>query len=875
MFEHKQDTWMLYHSLLSAANKTNTDQEVNNECYLDNSKDTVEIIAGTVKTILTYNLQNVKNELEILEIQVHINRRTHAALFLTLLRSHGISCEEADRFYETIASIFPTFDCKLYVQLCYECSWSEYFIEVGNIENYFHCAKQLPSNILAVLIRKLLDISWDEENFLYYTWHIILEVLIHKFCESEKCSALAKCYPFHYKFICSEKPPVCITTNYIADDSMSVDPSANINTENHNNMNFAYSYDNDLMDLYKSLYQNLCSKPEQGTETITFVNILLHACKTLFKFYKKIIFEKITHVPEEIMKLQTLLEHFLQIESVQMILKSAISVNADCLLTHTFMMESWGINECYLTFLTFYSLKDLKEFFHSQSELANFEDMTSNIKTKILHTPVFEILISLNPLLKEDLSEYMDSHMPLLLNTIKYHYPSASVAAEIILMHPEIWEGDNVISTLEENTYCLDPEKTYALLINCAMNVKSDTVKISVVKLLLKVLSEASADIYNEALQYILKTYGFTEKLRLPDFCIQLDQFTRKTLSCQEAASFLLPLFIQSPKVVLENVIEQAVLKASKDNAVIQTLKYVPSLCKYQSSDEDIPPLIEVLAQYYLKAQLKLDEWKDLMILTENLIKVHAENNILSIDLFLTQCIMPGLKVEDVRKADFPLECLNVSFSILLEKNALCMTSRTFIMFAKTIIQIINDCIQSSCGRLKEIAANVLALMGKLQNFAGILDDSSKAELWLEVSSCNPIVFLYSIEILPLNLDMNELSLELAWMWSCITKDINFYEDKIATCGISYISLLNILIPLLLHSSKSEWLDSAHFIKIYLKHAENKRKANENMPWVFPKNNSSTYLVFTCLLDCLHFILLDKPTEIAYIISCFSNTVMV
>ncbi|KFM69495.1 hypothetical protein X975_13576, partial [Stegodyphus mimosarum] len=237
---------------------------------------------------------------------------------------------------------------------------------------------------------------------------------------------------------------------------------------------------------------------------------------------------------------------------------------------------------------------------------------------------------------------------------------------------------------------------------------------------------------------------------------------------------------------------------------------------------------------------------------------------------------MPGLEVEEVRKADFSLECLNVGFSILLEKNALCMTSRTFITLAKTIIKIINDCIQSSCGRVKETAADVLALMGKLQNFSGILDDSSKAELWLEVSSCNPIVFLYSIEILPLNLDMNELSLELAWMWSCITKDINFYEDKIATCGISYISLLNILIPLLCHSSKSEWLDSAHFIKIYFKHTENKREATsyENMSWVFPRNNSSTYLVFTSLLDCLHFILLDKPTEIAYIISCFSNTVM-
>ncbi|KFM69493.1 hypothetical protein X975_13574, partial [Stegodyphus mimosarum] len=46
MFEHKQDTWMLYHSLLSAANKRNTDQEGINLCHLDNSKDAVKIIAG-------------------------------------------------------------------------------------------------------------------------------------------------------------------------------------------------------------------------------------------------------------------------------------------------------------------------------------------------------------------------------------------------------------------------------------------------------------------------------------------------------------------------------------------------------------------------------------------------------------------------------------------------------------------------------------------------------------------------------------------------------------------------------------------------------------------------------------------------------------
>ncbi|GBN87842.1 hypothetical protein AVEN_29753-1, partial [Araneus ventricosus] len=129
MFGNQQDTCLLLNSLLSAVKGTQSEEsDPGRKFDLDDEDDAVTIISSTINA-LSRNTIGTSSVVERLNKQLLLQRRCHAAIFFTVLRSNGINCAEASKYYESVAHSFPTLSWKFYVKLNFQCKWSEYFVE--------------------------------------------------------------------------------------------------------------------------------------------------------------------------------------------------------------------------------------------------------------------------------------------------------------------------------------------------------------------------------------------------------------------------------------------------------------------------------------------------------------------------------------------------------------------------------------------------------------------------------------------------------------------------------------------------------------------------------------------------------------------------
>ncbi|GFQ96084.1 uncharacterized protein TNCT_372681 [Trichonephila clavata] len=201
-----------------------------------------------------------------------------------------------------------------------------------------------------------------------------------------------------------------------------------------------------------------------------------------------------------------------------------------------------------------------------------------------------------------------------------YNYPCATNAAVVLLHHPKIREKEEILQILEEKTSVWKPDIIYPKLIDVIVATESKEIRIRFLKLLHLILSQAtsafSVSIYNDVLKYIYLKHDMRDHFMLDNFEDELAAFSRKTMSLREAKKCLLPLFIQSPTIILNTLIEQALVYGSEGMDVIRVLRLIPEACLHNDS------LVKELEHYFSKEKLEIYEEKNLSKLIQSLMEV-------------------------------------------------------------------------------------------------------------------------------------------------------------------------------------------------------------------------------------------------------------
>ncbi|XP_055947991.1 uncharacterized protein LOC129981252 isoform X2 [Argiope bruennichi] len=832
MFGNEQDTGLLLNSLLSAVKSIQSEESYKKrEFDLENEDDAVTIISSTINS-LTRGVRTNSTE-ETLDKQLHLQRRCHAAIFFTVLRSNGINCAEANKYYESIVHTFPTLSWKFYMKLNFRCKWSEYFIE---------CSKELQPNILATVLNKILYVEWNEEEHLkYYSWHTVLQAIIWKFfiIEDSSLSSSQDSYTFAFPFVSSNV------------ETGAPGSTSKMDKDSFANSQILHSFNNLLNLLDAALISSLSS--------FDFIKIILHAYKTVFRLLSKVkTCEK--DVIKELFRLNNLIETCcLNKESLDVIKAILQRKDEQIPLSHYYTLTSWEISGNYLIFL-----------------LCNYWDDILKLTSEEINTPYIslkecfpqsdrkESFRNLSPFFKTNF-EKDDSHYVLSLKIIiTLHYPCATRAAVILLLHPEIRELDDVLKILEGVIEKLDSLEIYPVLADTVTTAQSKDAKMRLLNLFFKTLSGLPGKIYNDALGHILNHYGVNDHFQLNDFNDQLDCFTRKMLSNDEAEKCLLPLFIQSPRDVIKRLIEQALLQGSKEITVVDILKQIPIACLYSNT------LVEELKPYFIKDEVVVKEMQNMIHLIESLMEIHAETPIVDFEMFLQEIIIPAIAAE--RNISFTLECLKVSANILVPKNALKIKTGVLLLLINCLNNVVSKCIQFGDGKIKELAVTTLSILESSE----VITDTLKTICHDDASfSYSPCVLVYNRKLLGVTSYQELKGVESKlndslWLWCCNNKVSNLFQETILEKKITYEDLISILISVLPHLTKEEWFESARLIREYVKYSN--LDVSCTMPWLLPKSDPQLYAVIRCLMDSYYFSLEKGVFDLYYMSNCFTNT---
>ncbi|GBN52235.1 hypothetical protein AVEN_79050-1 [Araneus ventricosus] len=626
MFGNQQDTCLLLNSLLSAVKGTQSEESDPGKKFdLDNEDDAVTIISSTINA-LSRNTIGTSSVVERLNKQLLLQRRCHAAIFFTVLRSNGINCAEASKYYESVAHSFPTLSWKFYMKLNFQCKWSEYFVE---------CSQELEPDILSAVLKRILYTEWnDEEHLKYYSWHTVLQAIIWKFfiIEDSTLNSSQDCCSFAFPF---------------ASSNVKTEASSPIFEKDKDS--FAKSQ---LLHSYVTLLNHLHSALISSLGNFDFIKIIFHAYKTIFRLLSKVkTCEK--DVVKELFRLNKLLGSCCSEKQSLDVIEAVLQrKNEQIPLGHYYAVTSWEISANYLMFLLCNYWSDVLESISEEAPYFSLEECLPASSEK-------ELLRSLGPFFKTKFEKDDSNYILSLRIIITLHYPCATRAAVILLLHPEVRESDEVLIILEREVPKLGILEIYPVLADAVATAHIKDAKMRLLNLFFKILSESSGNIYNDALEFILNHYGVNDHFRLDDFDDQLNCFTRKMMSDEEAEKCLLPLFIQSPREVLKMLIEQALLQGSNEITVIKILKHIPVACLRSDS------LVEELKPYFIKNEVIVKEMNSMASLIESLMKIHAETSIVDFNMFLQEIITKNLAAE--KKVSFTLECLNVQLSRLME----------------------------------------------------------------------------------------------------------------------------------------------------------------------------------------------------------------
>ncbi|GBN52237.1 hypothetical protein AVEN_79050-2 [Araneus ventricosus] len=831
MFGNQQDTCLLLNSLLSAVKGTQSEESDPGKKFdLDNEDDAVTIISSTINA-LSRNTIGTSSVVERLNKQLLLQRRCHAAIFFTVLRSNGINCAEASKYYESVAHSFPTLSWKFYMKLNFQCKWSEYFVE---------CSQELEPDILSAVLKRILYTEWnDEEHLKYYSWHTVLQAIIWKFfiIEDSTLNSSQDCCSFAFPF---------------ASSNVKTEASSPIFEKDKDS--FAKSQ---LLHSYVTLLNHLHSALISSLGNFDFIKIIFHAYKTIFRLLSKVkTCEK--DVVKELFRLNKLLGSCCSEKQSLDVIEAVLQrKNEQIPLGHYYAVTSWEISANYLMFLLCNYWSDVLESISEEAPYFSLEECLPASSEK-------ELLRSLGPFFKTKFEKDDSNYILSLRIIITLHYPCATRAAVILLLHPEVRESDEVLIILEREVPKLGILEIYPVLADAVATAHIKDAKMRLLNLFFKILSESSGNIYNDALEFILNHYGVNDHFRLDDFDDQLNCFTRKMMSDEEAEKCLLPLFIQSPREVLKMLIEQALLQGSNEITVIKILKHIPVACLRSDS------LVEELKPYFIKNEVIVKEMNSMASLIESLMKIHAETSIVDFNMFLQEIITKNLAAE--KKVSFTLECLNASLNVLDPKNVLKIKTEALSLLIQCLSSIIDKCIKLGDGRVKELAVTTLSILSKCQG----ITDKLKTELWDDLSSYSPSVLVYISKFLGEtsynDLKGSESKLnDSLWIWCCNFKDSNLFQETVLEKKIPYEELVSVLISVLPHLTKEEWFESTHLIGEYVRNSN--IEVSYPVPWLLPKSDPQLYAVIRCLMDSYYFALKKGVYDLNYLSNCFSNTI--
>ncbi|XP_054713127.1 uncharacterized protein LOC129222626 [Uloborus diversus] len=834
MFECHLDTNLLVTSL-SSYNKLNKEKE----CQLN--LDAATGVCTTVNKILVMKLRTLTDE-EVLKEYFNINRRLHSVVFFGALRSCGIVSSEADAYYESIIHIVPVIEWKFYIFLVFKCQWSCHF---------FECVQKLPVDVLKTVFNQTVGASQIEE-LKSFSLHLLLELILRSLCFNTKNELPEEC-PFSFNFSCI--------------NSISAEKSENV-TEESRKLQYLMEKQEDVL---KILQFN-----EQTNSEYLWVH--MHALKTLFRNLNKVEIDYAISLFDKVSPLCKVAIQYISSNTSLEMLCSAMEkqVKFNSIKTDGIYVDaSWGIDETYLTFIIYYYWTD---FERKISSIKLCTDTTiSSVNEFMLETGIkaFQnILCTINPLLSK--SSAWVQNIDFLLYILRNNFPCAQRAGEVLLSDPCVL-NDNIISSLNSCYTFLDVFQIYPLLVNAVMELKDknekNSMKFELLTLLYRMLAQSPSEIYDEVLKYIIFNFGHYEDFSMPEFSSQVKQLQCKALSIEEAKTILLPLFIQSPEMMLNYVVEEVLLQGYEGEVLIQVLKFIPSSCTYKYEYEESSPLIDILKSYFEKDELTATEAKNLSVLVKLLLKVNLETKIFSLDTFFNACIL--LNLESTNRIELILDCLNTSLEVLKDADNVPLGSSCLKDLFISLGTLINICIDSEMGKIKGLAARAIELLNDLELKHKILNDEFKMDIREALSNFHPAVIVYIDASLKKDIDFSKLPITSLWILCCASKTTSFLDEACIE-KLSYTDLLNTLIQLLPHFSSSEWLHSVDLIKLCMAHSSLAKEALQNVDLLFEFSEEHLFLYASikCLIESVGFLLQDFVGDLHFLCSCFTNTLM-
>ncbi|XP_015921905.2 uncharacterized protein [Parasteatoda tepidariorum] len=867
MFENRQDTNLLRNSLISSS-KCLKDIQINQgSCSLKDEGTAAQVVASTINS-MTSNLYGINTFHELFHQQQNIKRRCHAVVFINLLKSQNISCPDADNFYQTNFLDVDNLNWSYYLQLNFLCNWSEYFIE---------CAHQLQPDVLSVVLKKLLEPQYEGE-LKFYACHLALQASIRKTLEMPSSSVENSNAEVNFAF------NFCLPHSYSDEEDGHKDEEFIIK-------NLAPEH---LQPIFDIILKRLTNESDQKCD-IYFIKVVLHGVKTVLKLVNNISTDEVAG--SCVKKLNLLAPLFVQCLTGDTMV-SAILQNMEkpfqCLVDSGYQIMSWEINELYLVFLLLNFLKDFKAKSvtspESKLSLNTVSSYCSDFHTYMKQNDLsYKTLADLNEKYLNSCIKNKENYYLLLTVIVKHHYPYASRAAECLLSNPQLWEQYNVINLLEENITIFHPFELEITLADAIVKTKSKNMQDRLLSVFYKLLSQATNEIYNKTLENILKNWGFCEYFMTTNFDAQLTQLSRKTMTLKEIEETLLPLFVQSPKVVLQFLIEQAMMQGLDGMEALKVLKTIPIACVYECHEEPVAPLITILSPYF-EHNLRANEAKHFVILLKTLMEMQVTEDILSFDSFLDKCIFPNSLIQSAQfnQLEFTLECLHVALDILISNDALEIGSDKYISLFKHLGTILCFCIENNLGKLKETVVDIMKLLSnhKKKPQLDALFNNENKDSKHQLFDVEKVLKLYIISIFykETNPDQqtdllkwkNEVIKEnfhYLWIWCCITSDVDDFVDHLSFYGLSYVDFLKYLPTNFWHFTRSEWLQSTRIITFYQFY--HLKTGSSNYPWLLPNNNPDVYSIIRCLIDVFTLMMKEKSLkDILYSSSCLTNTIM-
>ncbi|GFQ77746.1 uncharacterized protein TNCT_622021 [Trichonephila clavata] len=314
-----------------------------------------------------------------------------------------------------------------------------------------------------------------------------------------------------------------------------------------------------LFDVYKILLNHLFSFSFSSAGNVCYIKIILHAYKTIFKMLRRLKTSE-KNVVRELFVLNTLLKQCCFEKESRDAIKSYKKEN-NIFLRHYYTTASWKITGEYLLFV-------LCNYWNETLKILSEKDKTplSSLVECFPSNEERNCLINICSLYSDQFKEN-DFVTEVLKCIIICNYPCATNAALVILRQPKLRGKENILQILERKPSIFKAGMIYQKLIDVISETESKETRIRFLKMLHLILHQSartySDSLYNDALRYMCQKHDMKNHFKFDNFDDELAAFSQKKMSFKEIKKCLVPLFIQSPTIVLKTVIKQALMYGS------------------------------------------------------------------------------------------------------------------------------------------------------------------------------------------------------------------------------------------------------------------------------------------------------------------------